>query len=208
MFNTLAYYFGYNNAEASERLPELENTPAGDFNITELTEEEGWGLVEKVLMKRRSSQDANSHASSPLQSLSGHGGNNHLLTPPPSPPSECSWVVAPPACFDAELDDILLDSSERENLMIEHPSIFVPNLKQDELLEANENSPPPPPALPVVATNIPVTSSKRSQRRATRQALKAAQKKRSVQKPLKQKNQNRNFNKMRLLVQQPRKANY
>lgn len=56
MFNTLAYYFGYNNAEASERLPELENTPAGDFNITELTEEEGWGLVEKVLMKRRSSQ--------------------------------------------------------------------------------------------------------------------------------------------------------
>jgi len=207
MFNTLAYYFGYATDEQNEnQVPsasKLEDTPAEDFNITELTEEDGWGLVEKVLMQQR--RNNNDDKSARLH------GKNLPPSPPPSPPSECSWIVTPPPCFNAEIDKLVAESFEqyeRENLMIEHPSIFVPNLvqSQHEEMIQDENEAPPTSEVVVASTRVP-GSAKRSQRRASRQVLKnkAQQKKRCVQKPLKQKSQNRNFNKMRLIVQQPRK---
>jgi len=205
MFNTLAYYFGYGDegeqGEAGNNLTssQLENTPAADFNITELSEEDGWGLVEKVLMQRRNSEHQDGKRV--------HHRKN-LPTPPPSPPSENSWIVTPPPCFDAATDRSVLDSfehCERENLMIEHPSIFVPNLNEHDAEMQDENA-APTTELAVSRNRVP-GSAKRSQRRASRQMLKnkAQQKKRCVQKPLKQKSENRNFNKMRLIVQQPRK---
>lgn len=176
MFNTLAYYFGYATDEQNENqdpsASKLEDTPAEDFNITELTEEDGWGLVEKVLMQQRRNINSEAHQ---------------------------------------EIDKLVAESFEqyeRENLMIEHPSIFVPNLvqSQHEEMIQDENEAPPTSEVVVASTRVP-GSAKRSQRRASRQVLKnkAQQKKRCVQKPLKQKSQNRNFNKMRLIVQQPRK---
>jgi len=215
MFNTLAYYLGYGDvdevqqADADQRA-RLENTPAADFNIT--TEEDGWGLVEKVLMQKRQ-QRRGSSGSSVRSDVNSSVAGQFSQFPPPSPPSESSWIVTPPPCFDAEIDKIVLESfeqCERENLMIEHPSIFVANLtvvhQQQPAAEVqDENS---APASQEVATTRAPGAAKRSQRRASRQVLKskAQQKKRScVQKPLKQKSQNRNFNKMRLIVQQPRK---
>jgi len=99
-----------------------------------------------------------------------------------------------------------VESCERENLMIEHPSIFVSKKKQNAKVVTAYNENQPPQEVPVIRNRTP-GSAKRSQRRASRQVLKnmTQQKKKSVKKSLKQKCLNRNFNKMRFLVQQPRK---
>ncbi|CAK8674714.1 unnamed protein product [Clavelina lepadiformis] len=109
--------------------------------------------------------------------------------------------------------DSLQMLSSRENLLIEHPSMFVcPNVNEDDTASSQNNDTAAPTAVVHKHKGI-ATTLRRSQRRAARQAASvlSQQNRRRNNQQFKHtksdvgRRNNKGFQKMRQIVQQPRK---
>ncbi|XP_076822358.1 uncharacterized protein LOC143468823 isoform X1 [Clavelina lepadiformis] len=188
MFNTIAYCLGF----SSNGLSPIENPDPVEF-ITKDADDH-WTLVD---IDHEDKCEVYQYP-----------------TPPPSPKLEQSWLVTPPPCFNAEDNqDSLQMLSSRENLLIEHPSMFVcPNVNEDDTANSQNNDTAAPTAVVHKHKGIPTTL-RRSQRRAARQAASvlSQQNRRRNNQQFKHTNSdvgrrnNKGFQKMRQIVQQPRK---
>jgi len=190
MLNTIAYYCGLTNATDSVLSKDVQEP------VEFLTQEEDhWTIVDinKFAANKENATEPASKAQSPSM--------------------ECSWLVTPPPCFNAASLAPLTALSDRENLLIEHPSMFVVSTSKDDIA-SEENS----KKTTENNENKVVTSSKRphqtaavrrSQRKAARQALQQIA--HQQRKQNKQRNdvtkRNKSFQKMRQIVHQPRKHN-
>ncbi|XP_078493903.1 uncharacterized protein LOC144749326 isoform X1 [Ciona intestinalis] len=170
MLNTIAYWAGFGS----------NDTPIVDDNLSFITKETGdWTLVDL-----ENQNDAQSN----------------YPTPPPSPRIEHSWLITPPPCFTAEASMHVGALNARENLLIEHPSMFV---KPAEPAEEPKNK---TESRSVQRHKGAPTSLRRSHRRASRQAsCVISQMHRSNQIKRDVARSNKAMQKMRQIVHQPRK---
>lgn len=192
MLNTIAYYCGFNNASVE--------TPQNDQSPVEfLTQEEDhWTIVDinKFAANKENEQGKTAQT--------------------PTPSMECSWLVTPPPCFNAASSEPLTVLSDRENFLIEHPSMFVVSSKADmddcagaaDAKKSTEND-----DKPLVVSKKPhqAAALRRSQRKAARQALQQIAHQQQIKRKQTRKNsndvtrRNKSFQKMRQIVHQPRK---
>jgi len=194
MLNTIAYYCGLTNATDNVLPKDVQQEPV-EFLTQE--EENHWTIVD--INKFAANKENASEQASKI----------------PTPSMECSWLVTPPPCFNAASAAPLTALSDRENLLIEHPSMFVVSTSKDELVseksseettENNENK-------VVVSSKRPhqAAAMRRSQRKAARQALQQIAHQQRKQNKQHRKNdvtkRNKSFQKMRQIVHQPRKHN-
>lgn len=122
MFSTLSYCFGF----ASNMLDSPNEIASPTFKTEDV--EDQWTLVEL------DDSDHNKENDKRIE----------YPTPPSSPPIEQSWVITPPPCFNAEVRLPVEELSPMENLLIEHPSIFIKpplsNLSKKSTAENNEKT--------------------------------------------------------------------
>lgn len=192
MLNTIAYYCGFTNATAE--------APLNDQSPVEfLTQEEDhWTIV-----------DINKKLAANKENV------NEKAAQTPTPSMECSWLVTPPPCFNAASSEPLAVLSDRENLLIEHPSMFVVSSKVDmeeSITDENTKQPTENSDKAVVPSkkSHQAATLRRSQRKAARQALQQIARQQQIKrKQNKQRNdvtrRNKSFQKMRQIVHQPRK---
>jgi len=194
MLNTIAYYCGLSSSNATDAavLPSKDGQDPVDF-ITQ--EEEGHWTIVDIHKNAANKENTTEKATKKVQ----------------SPSMECSWLVTPPPCFNAASSEPLAVLSDRENLLIEHPSMFVVSTSKDDVAspeQTTENS----ENKTVANTKRPhhAAALRRSQRKAARQASQQiARQQRKQNKKLNDvtKRSNKTFQKMRQIVHQPRKHN-
>lgn len=189
MLNTIAYYCGFNNASVE--------APLNDQSPVEfLTQEEDhWTIVD-------------------INKFAANKENVQAKTAQtPTPSMECSWLVTPPPCFNAASSEPLAVLSDRENFLIEHPSMFVVSSKTDIDEEDTEKKTTEGGDKPLVVSKKPhqAATLRRSQRKAARQALQQIAHQQQIKRKQTKRNsndvtrRNKSFQKMRQIVHQPRK---
>nr|CAB3267176.1 tumor protein p53-inducible nuclear protein 2 [Phallusia mammillata] len=183
MFNTIAYCLGFSSNGLT---PVKENE---DLSFVTKEGDDQWTIVD--LDKKNPEDEMYDYP-----------------TPPPSPRLECSWFITPPPCFNADQNgSVTTPESPRENLLIEHPSMFV-KLPAEEVEKSSrqENS------VAVQHRHKPAPASlRRSQRKAARNAVAALSVQQRKRHQFKHtsgdvpRRNNKTFQKMRQIVHQPRK---